>query len=342
MLQICFYLGRWAVRLTLSLVAVGMQGCTLGTAPLLPEPPAGTTVADYQAFARSWTGHLPAKNWPNQFPLMPSDTRLLVVDTINAANDQLLALRKTFRRWCVASRGTALDRDTNMETLGTNVQVCQDQAGVKIAALQVFLDSSSSKQGRREVQIRHWFAPAILTYIEEFRAQDQRMAAAQRERAEAAEAAAARNEALKQMRARERAKAATLAMTPRCQAFEQQSNALRARFAGAIDRPDLARYLSDLLVALDDCANAQPAPATALLAVYRFNLENYRLFADVWDEGLLTCDSGRRCQPSSLPLSRHERATLAGLQQRFPAINEPDPARIEEIVDRTVRFSTDR
>jgi hypothetical protein len=108
-----------------------------------------------------------------------------------------------------------------------------------------------------------------------------------------------------------------------------------------VDRDALARHLSDMVVAMDECVHARPAPAERLVAVYRFNLASFQVFQRAWRDGMLPCVENGECQAYA-PMHRGQVQHIARLQAEFPAIDAPVPLRAIGLIDRVVRFAADR
>ena len=96
-----------------------------------------------------------------------------------------------------------------------------------------------------------------------------------------------------------------------------------------------------MVVAFDVCLHARPAPADRLLAVYRFNLASFQLFGRVWNGGLLLCGASGDCMADS-PMLPGQVKSVAELQTQYPAMDMAAPSRPLEIIDRIVRFISER
>lgn len=345
-------------RPSILIVATAIAGCasSLINLPMPSSEVMNSKPGDYRAFVQVWTGALPRKNFEKPFPTKPSDARLLALRNVTFLDRQLKALTDTFRQWCANSNGAAQRREEDMVSPGNALLVCEAKVTAeKIAALRIYPDPDATREGRIEFLVQHWYPPDIEQYIQSVRDQSARRTAA---RAQAAADRTAREErdklaqerALAERKVQDRAlleqlgMASRLRLTPLCQRFERESNALRARFTGTVQRADLARYISDLIVAFDECGQSKVAAPPPLAGVYRFNLESFQFFAEAWDANLLSlsCDSNDNCRPSGRPASPQEHRDMARLQARYTAILLSPPERAEEILARVQTFVLDR
>lgn len=296
---------------------------------------AGDAPGGYREHVATWTGRLPRKAYDKPFPRMPSDARLLKVDSDTEADARFRELRNQFRQWCRATGATAVARDVDMLGPGDAILVCE-AGGQRSAALRIYLDLEATRQGRRELLIQHWFPEQIDIYLADVRAANDRVAIEMRERRE-------RTEAQTQRSATEAAQAAAalarrrllnseLPTPPGCKAFERQSNALRARLIAGVERDDARRHVSDLIVAYDECEGLRSPAPPDLLAVYRFNIQSMQLFLHAWDEGL----------DSISLLLETDRRRFDALQARFPEAAASNSRSAREVLAKTVRFALDR
>ena len=342
-------------RVSAAVIAAAMVGCA-STPPLDWSSPAAEVVkanaGNYKAFVAVWMGALPRKNWANTFPLMPSDTRLIPLRGADGSKRQFDALNDTFRQWCTNSRGAAQMRSDDMLVPGDFIHVCETD-GKTIAALWTYPDPDAKREGRLEILVQHWYPPDIDRYIQAKQQQLARSGVGKaRSQAESAErqkryvleqeAAEAARKAQDQARLEELAVAARLRTTPPCQRFERESNALRVRFTAAVERAEMRRYLSDLVVAHDECAHAKSAPPLPLLDLYRFNLQSFQLFADAWDMDSERCEMSAICRAYGRQSFSLDRRDIARLQERYPAIRLSPPERADVILERVQRFVLDR
>ena len=113
---------------------------------------------------------------------------------------------------------------------------------------------------------------------------------------------------------------------------------------GTVRRAELARYVSDLIVAFDQCEQTKASAPAPLAGVYRFNLQSFQFFAEAWDANLLSlsCDANDNCRASGQPASYLEHRDMAKLQARYAAIRLSVPERGEEILARVQTFVLDR
>lgn len=343
-------------RFPLALTIAAVMGCAGTTidAPLLTDATMSAHKGDYRAFVDQWMGALQRKSFGSTFPTMPSDARLLPLGKFTPTNDQVTVLQATFSRWCELSAGDARLRDVDMVSPGRGMVVCEARAGaVPIAAMQVFPDANAAKQGRRELLVQHWYPPDIARFAAAAKARAERMDAQLAGMAEARRAEDAREQAalaarVAEQRARDQAelerlaKAAEKQPVPQCRRFERESNALRARFMGTVEQAELRRYVSDLIVAFDECLNARPAPPPDLTEVYHFNLQSFQLFGAAWDANLLQCDGRGTCRPGARQEAPGNLAELARLQRGYSALTLSPPASAEEVLARVRRFALER
>lgn len=315
-----------------------------------PAPSARPTqvpsLVEYRTFVDKWMAGLPRKLYGRADSRIPSDTRIMPLDAQTPVEQRVRELNTEFSRWCRSSFGVmSAWRSEDMQTPGNTIAVCEAPSGRKYGAFQAELDPEATKQGRRELLLKHWYDGAMQAYLGSYRHVTERLAAEREERRRQEQAqqarAAAASAAAEKERAQARQAAAQLPLVPGCRNFERQSNALRARFDARVDRDSLARYLSDLVVAMDECINARPAPSERLAAVYRFNVASFQVFQRAWQEGVFPCDERGECQAST-PMHQGQVQRVARLQSEFPAIDAPVPARPIGLVDRAVRFVVDR
>jgi hypothetical protein len=301
------------------------------------------SLVEYGTFVDKWMAGLPRKLYGRADPRVPSDTRIVVLDAQTPVEQRVRELNTEFSRWCRSSYGvTSALRSEDMQTPGTSIAVCEAPSGRKYGAFQAELDPEATKQGRRQLLLKHWYDGAMQAYLGYYHDVTERLAAErdERRRQEQARAVAASAAAEKE-RAQARQAAAQLPLVLGCRNFERQSNALRARFDAQFDRDSLARYLSDLVVALDECVNARPAPSGQLSAVYRFNVASFQVFQRAWQEGVFPCGESGECQANT-PMHQGQVQRIARLQAEFSAIDAPVPAHPIGLVDRVVRFVVDR
>lgn len=341
---------RWAWA------AVAVAGCASTTIDL-PRPADASMSAgkgDYRLFVDAWMGALPRKAVGFAGETQPSDARLLPLGKFTPSVDQVKVLQDTFTRWCELSAGAARLRDADMASPGLAMIVCVPRSGPRpVAVMQVYPDTDASRQGRRELLIQHWYPPAIERYLAAAQERANRTDAKLAQLAQARQAQDARDQAAAEARAAERrardraeverlARAAEGRAPPQCRRFERESNALRARFMGTVERAELGRHVSDLIVAYDECANARPTPSADLVGVYRFNLQSFQLFTDAWDANLLHCDARGVCRPAGNAATTSDPDALGRLQARYPDIGLSPPGNAEGILARVQRFALDR
>jgi hypothetical protein len=300
---------------------------------------------DYRAFVDSWMAGLPRKIYPATTRGIPSDTRFMALDVQTSVEERLRSLNAEFSRWCRSFGATPATRSEDMQTPGSSIAVCELASGTKLGAFQAQLDPEGTQQGRRELLLKHWYDALLKAYLLDYRDVTERLAAEREERRRQQQAdqarAAAASAAADNERERARQAAAQLPLVPGCRSFERQSNALRARFDAQVGRDALARYLSDLVVAIDECINARPAPSERLVAVYRFNVASFQVFERAWQEGVFACSERGECQANT-PMQPEQVQRVARLQAEFAVIGAPVPARPIGLVDRAVRFVVDR
>lgn len=310
-----------------------------------PVPPARQAPSDYRSFVEAWMGALPRKLYANPVRGMPSETRVMQLDAQAVVDQRLRALSSEFNRWCRSFGATPVARDDDLQKPGDSMLVCEGASGNRFGVFSGVTDAEAAKQGRRELLLKHWYGGAIADYLLDYQQTTERRAAEREERhrqqqAEKARAAAASAaSALERQQARQAA--AQLPPVPGCRNFERQSNALRARFDAPVEREPFARYLSDLVVALDECVHARPAPADRLVAVYRFNLASFQLFGRAWLEGLLPCGERGECHANA-PMFTGQMQQVALLQAEYPALDATVPSKPIGLIDRVVRFMLDR
>lgn len=316
-----------------------LAGCAVAGLPAREAAgsPEADTPTPYQRHVQQWTGHLEPKIFSTPFPRMPSDARLLPVDSQTQANTSFQDLRAQFRRWCAARSATPADRALDMQTPGEGILMCES-GGQRLAALRIHFDLDAQREGRRELLIQHWYPPQIDEYIADVNASLARMAAQDRDRRDG-DAAQARREAQVRSDAdlrlvQERARAAALPTSPGCKAFERLSNALRTRLAIGVELQDARRQLADLAVAYDECEGQRAAAPQALLAVYRFNLQSFGLWIHAWEAGLM---------PSTASVAADDdRRRLLALQARFPMAGASTSGGPQDVVGRTIKFALER
>lgn len=291
--------------------------------------------AAYQQHVQRWTGHLKPKMYANAFARMPSDARLLPVDSDAQASTRFQEMRSQFRSWCAANAAKPVDRALDMQSPGDGFLVCESGTQ-RLAALRIYLDLEASGQGRRELLIQHWYPQQIAEYIADVGASTKRMAAEDQVRRQHDSARAQREaQARQDQRAREaeeRARVAKLPSPAVCKAFERQSNALRTRLSVGVELSDARRQLAELAVAYDECESLRAGAPQELLALYRFNLQSFQLFVQSWEAGLTSLTA----------LLDEDRRRFLALLARFPLVTSPAADGTTEIVDRTIRFVLDR
>ena len=316
-----------------------LAGCatTMATAGRLGDgrvPPSGAQV-DYSVFALAWTGHLRPKVYAKPFARMPSDARLMPVDSEAQANARFRELRSQFRAWCAAMAATPVDRALDMQAAGDGFLVCES-GGEKLAALRIYLDLEATQQGRRELLIQHWYPDRIGEYLADVGHSSERMAAEDRARRERSDAVFLRERQLSDIetarRAEQRARVATLPSPAACRVFERQSNAMRTRLSAGVELNDARRHLSDLVVAYDECAGLRSSAPSELLELYRFNLQSLQLFVEAWANGLA----------SATLRVEGDRRRLDAMQSKFPLVETSGIDGIHELVAKTIRFDLDR
>ena len=297
--------------------------------------PPNAAQADYSVFVPAWTGHLRPKVYAKPFARMPSDARLMPVDSEAQANERFRELRSQFRQWCTARGAVPVDRALDMQSAGEGVLVCE-AGGEKLAALRIYLDLDATRQGRRELLIQHWYPDRIGGYLADVAISSERMAQDDRARRERSDAVLRREKQLGDIeqarRAEHRARVANLPSPATCRVFERQSNALRTRLAVGVDLDTARRHLSDLAVAYDECASLRASATGELLELYRFNLQSLQLFVEAWADGLGS---------TTLQL-QEDRRRLGAWQSRFPLVETSVINRIEDLLVQTTRFVLDR
>jgi hypothetical protein len=288
---------------------------------------------------------LPRKLYTSPVRGMPSETRVMPLDAQTIVDQRLRTLSSEFNRWCHSFGATPVARADDMQTPGDIILVCEGASGNKFGAFSGVTDADAAKQGRRELLLKHWYGSAITDYLAEYRQAAERRAAEREERLRQQQAEKALATAASAAAAVERQQArqavAQLPAVPGCRNFERQSNALRARFDAPVEREPFARYLSDLVVALDECVYARPAPADRLVAVYRFNLASFQVFGRAWQDGLLPCGERGECQ-ANLSMFTGQVQQVALLQAEYPALDSSVPSKPIGLIDRVVRFVLDR
>ncbi len=128
---------------------------------------------------------------------MPSDTRVMPLDSNTTVDQRLRSLSTEFNRWCRSFGATPAARGVDMQSPGNIILVCEGASGNTFGAFQGQTDPDAAKQGRRELLIKHWYGSAIAAYQADHRQSVERLAAEREERqrqqqAEQARAAAAR------------------------------------------------------------------------------------------------------------------------------------------------------
>lgn len=331
------------MRQVLTWAVVGLlAGCA---SPLpLPAPAADiveSTRGDYRAYVQAWMGRQPVKAEALRDGSMPSDAFSLTVSSAAEGYLQIKELVGAFDRWCGRSAGVSRLQDA---VLDKSSEMRRCEAGrtggperQRIALMRLYRGEEAP--GRHEIVVQHWYAADLAKLVQE----------AEAKKADTLAREAADTERLKrEQRSKDLLELDRLATSARlkppatCLPFERESNALRARFTSPLEQAALTRYLSDLTVSLDACANARPSPAPQLLRVYHFNMSSFQLFNDAWDRKLLPCDLDGRCRVDdrSSPLSVQR--DLANLQSRYPVIALSPPERPGDILNRIQRFSLDR
>lgn len=336
-----------------------VAGCAHSPPIQVAEPSPETlnsTQGDYRAFVQSWMGNQPARPAAAPYLGMPAESRIIEVRDEAAGLEQLRALHRAFFQWCASSGGKVRLLEA-AEDVKSKVRACEtapkDGSPEAIALVRIFLNSGPQQPAKQALLVEHWYRPDVDRYFRE----TQLIAAEELRRKNAAEVRLAQDqERIKQEAAiaaaaqrekdraglEEYAASARTKTTQQCLQFERQSNALRARLMGALQRPTLQQYLSDLIVAFDECVNARPTPPGPLLSVYRFNLETFHMYSDAWAIRATACAAGPVCRDGDVAFTQQELVEIARLQARRGPMKLSPPQRFAEILERVQRFSLER
>lgn len=334
-------------HLVLWLALFAAAGCASRMAVEVPSANLiDSTRRDYRAFVNGWMTGQPSKPIELRSPGQPSAAFRIAATTDTAVVQQFHVLNQAFQRWCVASGAVVklqdelLDRSKGFRTCVVDAPT----AGRRIAMLYLYLEDDLP--GQRSLVAMHWYPEDADRYVQAVQArraeQIERFAASTELRSQQQTASRAERQAMDAEALARLATSARLKPTPQCLQFERESNALRARFNAALEQAAFLRYLSDLSVSFDECANARPGPNESLLAVYRFNLSSFRLFSDAWEQKLINCDSDGRCAVDDRAAPEAVQRQLARLQARYPVIGASPPERPKVIIDRVQRFALER